>query len=257
MTHKRTEDQAWRHSIKPTLMPMNLECEPKVPDEKMGSKKPIRVLVVDDHPVVRKGLSSYLAQQEQVRVIGEAVDGQEALVKARELSPDLVVMDIDMPRMNGLLAADALRKATPNIKVLVLSIHSDPDSVLRIFQAGARGFLLKNAPAEDLLRAIETVNCGETFFSPEVARSALNQFIRGGGEGPQPGEVSNREREVLVAIAEGLSNKEIAGRLNLGVRTVETHREHIMSKLNIHTVAGLTKFAVAKGLVPLQPGPEH
>ena len=254
MSEPRIPDEARRQASAPRGMPLDLGPEPKMSAGK--SKKPIRVLLVDDHPVVRRGLSSYLTEHEQVCVIGEAIDGQEALVKARELSPDLVLMDIDMPRMNGLLAADALRKENPKIKILVLSMHSDPDSVLRIFQAGARGFVLKHAPTDDLLKAIESVNSGETFFSPEVARLALNQFVRGGGEGPQAGQISNREREVLVAIADGLSNKEIACRLNLGVRTIETHREHIMSKLDIHTVAGLTKFAVAKGLVPLRQEPD-
>jgi DNA-binding NarL/FixJ family response regulator len=219
---------------------------------KPTAKKPIRILVVDDHPVVRQGLSSCLGQYAQVSIVGEAADGQEALRKAKELSPDIVLMDIDMPRMNGLTAADAIRKENAKIKVLILSMYSDSDHVMRILQSGARGFVLKQAPTEELIKAIESINAGETFFSPDVARVAINQFVRGGGEGPQSGQVSNREREVLVAIAEGLSNKEIACRLGVGVRTVETHRERIMRKLNIHSVAGLTKFAIAKGLVTVQ-----
>jgi DNA-binding NarL/FixJ family response regulator len=217
-----------------------------------AASKPIRILVVDDHPVVRMGLSSCLSDHAQVSVVGEASNGEEAVLKARELSPDLVLMDIDMPGMNGLVAADALRNENPKIKVLVLSMHSQPDNVMRIFQAGARGFVLKHAPADELLKAIQAVDSGETFFSPDVARLALNQLVRGGGEVPKGSLVSDRERDVLVAIAQGLSNKEIASRLNLGVRTVETHREHIMDKLNIHSIAGLTRFAVAKGLVPLE-----
>lgn len=232
-------------------LPQDAESDPKTAG-KAGAKRPIRVLLVDDHPVVRKGLSSYLSNYGQVTIIGEASDGQEALRKARELAPDLVLMDIDMPRMNGLTAADTLRKENPKIKVLVLSMHSDTDNVLRILQSGARGFVLKQAPTDDLIRAIESVTSGETFFSPDVARVAINQFVRGGSEGSQTTQVSNREREVLIAIAEGLSNKEIACRLGVGVRTIETHRERIMRKLNIHSVAGLTKFAISKGLVPLQ-----
>jgi len=229
-----------------------MDHEGKLPPAKPGTKKPIRVLLVDDHPVVRKGLSSYLSNYGQVSIIGEASDGREALRKARELSPDLVLMDIEMPRMNGLTAADTLRKENPKIKVLVLSMHSDSDNVLRILQAGGRGFVLKQAPTDDLIKAIESIISGETFFSPDVARVAINQYVRGAGDGPQTGQVSNRAREVLIAIAEGLSNKEIACRLGVGVRTIETHRERIMRKLNIHSVAGLTKFAIAKGLVPLQ-----
>jgi DNA-binding NarL/FixJ family response regulator len=222
---------------------------------KPAAKKPIRVLVVDDHPVVRKGLTSCLDHYGQVAIVGEAADGQEAVRKAKELLPDLVLMDIDMPRMSGLTAADTLRKENPKIKVLILSMYGDSDYVMRILQSGARGFILKQAPTDQLIKAIETINSGETFFSPDVARVAINQFVRGGGEGPQAGQVSNREREVLIAIAEGLSNKEIACRLGVGVRTVETHRERIMRKLNIHSVAGLTKFAISKGLVPLQKEP--
>jgi DNA-binding NarL/FixJ family response regulator len=214
--------------------------------------KPIRVLVADDHPVVRKGLSSCLAEASNVTIVGEAFDGQDALRKARQLAPDVVLMDIDMPLLNGLTAADILRKENPSIKVLILSMHNDSDYVMRILQSGARGYVLKQAPTDDLLKAIQSIHAGETFFSPDVARLALNQFVRGPGEGPHTGQISAREREVLIAIAEGLSNKEIACRLGVGVRTVETHRERIMRKLNIHSIAGLTKFAIAKNLIPLQ-----
>ena len=215
------------------------------------NQKQIRVLLVDDHPVVRRGLASCLAVHQHVIIAGEAADGREALAKARQLSPDIVLMDIDMPQINGLSATEMLRRENPNLKVLILSMHHHPEYVLRILQSGARGYVLKEASPDELLRAIETVHAGQTFFSSEVARVALNQFVHGPGEGPQPGQLSNREREVLVAIAEGLSNKEIACRLGVGVRTVETHRERIMRKLNIHSVAGLTKFAIAKGLVSL------
>jgi len=219
---------------------------------KPGAPKPIRILLADDHPVVRKGLSSCLAQAQQVAIVGEAADGQDVLRKARELTPDLVLMDIDMPLLNGLTAADILRKENPAIKVLILSMHNDSDYVLRILQSGARGYILKQAPTQELLKAIEIIHAGETYFSNDIARVALNQFVRGPGEGPHTGQISAREREVLIAIAEGLSNKEIACRLGVGVRTIETHRERIMRKLNIHSIAGLTKFAIAKGLIPLQ-----
>ncbi len=211
--------------------------------------KSLRILVVDDHPVVRKGLAACLARQSNLVVVGEAADGHEAIRKARELAPDLVLMDIDMPRLNGLEATEALRKELPQIKVLILSMCSNTDYALRILEAGARGYVLKDSSAEDLLHAIEVVSSGKTFFSPEVARLTLDQFVR--GPGPAGSSVTQRERQVLIAIAEGLSNKEIACRLDVGVRTVETHRERIMRKLNIHSIAGLTKYALAKGWITL------
>ncbi len=213
-------------------------------------KRRIKLLLVDDHPVVRKGISSCLARHEQLQVVGEASDGQEAMLKARELMPDIVLMDIDMPRMNGLAVAEWLHKEIPKIKVLILSMHSNTEYVMRIIQSGASGYILKEAPTEELVRAIETVNNGEAFFSPEVARAALNKYVRSGG-GSASGQLTRREQEVLVQIAEGLSNKEIAGKLGVGVRTVETHRERIMRKLNIHSVAGLTKFAITHGMISL------
>ena len=215
-------------------------------------KNRIKLLLVDDHPVVRRGISSCLARQERLAIIGEAADGLEAVRKAKELAPDIILMDIDMPQMDGLAVTEVLRRELPSIKVLILSMHSNTDYVLRIIQSGARGYVLKDAAPEELIKAIEMVDSGEAFFSPDVARVALNQFVRGPGEGPSPSQLTNREREVLVQIAEGLSNKEIASRLGVGVRTVETHRERIMRKLNIHSVAGLTKFAIAKGLVTLR-----
>ena len=161
-------------------------------------------------------------------------------------------MDIDMPLMNGLEATKLLRRELPNVKVLILSMHSNTDYVLRIIQSGARGYVLKEASLEELVRAIETVDSGGAFFSPDVARVALNQFVHPTGERSIPSQLTNREREVVIHLAEGLSNKEVANALGIGVRTVETHREHIIRKLNIHSVAGLTKFAISKGLIVLR-----
>lgn len=220
---------------------------------KMRSR--IRILLVDDHPIVRRGISSCLARHEHLVIVGEAADGLEALAKARELLPDLVLMDLDMPNMSGLAVTEVLCRERPQIKVLILSMHRRTEYLLRILQSGARGYVLKEAPSEELVKAIETVNAGEAFFSPDIARLALNQFVQGSGEGPDLEELTNREREVLILIAEGLSNKEIAGHLGVGVRTVETHRERIMRKLAIHSVAGLTRFAIAKGLITLRDEP--
>jgi two-component system nitrate/nitrite response regulator NarL len=214
-------------------------------------KKQIRLLIVDDHPVVRKGISACLAQHPKLQIIGEAANGTEALNKARELKPDIILMDIDLPEKNGLVVTETLRKELPAIRVLILSMYTNTDYVLRIVQSGASGYVLKGGSTEDLVRAIETVNNGDSFFSPEVARTALNQFVRGGNQPGGLAVLTTREREVLIHIADGLSNKEIASQLGVGVRTVETHRERIMKKLNIHSVAGLTKFAISQGLVSL------
>ncbi len=215
-------------------------------------KRPIRILLVDDHPIVRKGLASCLANHEHLVIVGEAADGLEAVAKAKELQPDLVLLDLEMPNMSGLAVTEVLRKELPQVKVLILTMYQRAEYLLRILQAGARGYILKEASPEELLKAIETVNAGEAHFSPEIARLALNQFVQGNGDGPDLAALTNREREVLRLVAEGLSNKEIATSLNVGVRTVETHRERIMRKLNIHSVAGLTRFAIAEGLVTLR-----
>ena len=194
-----------------------------------------------------------LALQDRIQVVGEAADGREALDKVRALKPDVVLMDIDMPLMNGMAATDLLRREQASIKVIILSMYSNTDYVMRIIECGARGFILKEAPPQELVQAIEAVHAGQTHFSQDVARVALNQVVRGSGESSPLSRLTNREREVLVQIAEGLSNKEIAHQLSIGVRTVETHRERIMRKLDIHTVAGLTRFAISQGIVSLAP----
>ena len=232
---------------------MNVASQPS--RQQVSAKKQIiKVLVADDHPVVRKGLQSCLAKQGNLRIVGEAADGDEALRKARELSPDVVLMDISMPGMNGLAVTEVLRKEAPDMKVLILSVHSNKEYIFRVIQAGAHGYVSKEAPPEELLRAIESVHEGEPHFSEDIARAALNEFVNTGGKKEPFAQLTVREREVLVLIAEGQSNKEIADRLGIGVRTIETHRERIMRRLNIHSVAGLTKYAIANGLVSLESG---
>jgi two-component system nitrate/nitrite response regulator NarL len=219
-----------------------------------AKKQIIKVLVADDHPVVRKGLQICLAKQGNMRIVGEAADGDEALRKARELSPHVVLMDISMPGMNGLAVTEVLRKELPQIKVLILSVHNNKEYIFRVIQAGAHGYVSKEAPPEEVLRAIESVYEGEPFFSEDIARAALSEFVTSGGKKEPFAQLTSREREVLVEIAEGKSNKEIADRLGIGVRTIETHRERIMRRLNIHSVAGLTKYAIANGLISLEGG---
>jgi two-component system nitrate/nitrite response regulator NarL len=217
-------------------------------------KKKIRLLLADDHPVVRRGIRSCLSI-EHLEIVGEAVDGQEAIAKVAELKPDIVLMDIDMPKMSGLEATRLLRKEFPEVRVLILSVHSNKQYVLQIIQSGAQGYVLKDASPADLVRAIEAIDSGEAFFSPDVSQIVLNQYLSEAGNGEDEsasGRLTSREREVLSMIAEGQSNKEMANRLGVGVRTVETHRERVMDKLNIHTVAGLTKYAIANGIAGLE-----
>jgi len=209
---------------------------------------------VDDHPIVLEGIKSRLSAQEDLEVVGEAADGQEALRKAKELRPDLVLMDISMPNMSGLEAVTLLRKRVPDSKIVILTMHDNREYIARIIRLGARGYLLKDTSPAELIRAIKLIHAGEVFFSPAVSRVLLDELASGKkGKSPpaKAAELSEREREVLVLIADGRSNKEIAARLGVGVRTVETHRERIMRKLDIRTVAGLTKFAIANGMVEL------
>lgn len=215
----------------------------------------IKLLIVDDHPIVRRGLRMCLTQHADIQIVGEAGDGREALNLIHTIKPDVVLMDIDMPQMNGLAVTDLLRREKPEMKVLILSMYSNTDYVMRIIQCGARGFVLKEAPPEEVIQAIRVVNDGGSHFSPEVARVALNQVVKGSNNDAAAPltRLTNREREVLLYIAEGMSNKEIACQLTIGVRTVETHRERIMRKLDIHSIAGLTRFAIQQGLVSLMP----
>lgn len=216
------------------------------------SKTRIKVLLVDDHPVVRRGIAACLSRHARIDLVGEASNGREALDQVRALRPDVVVTDVDMPVMNGADLATALAKESPSIRVLVLSVYHTPGHVLRMVQAGAAGYMFKESSPEELIHGIEQVAQGEPFFSENVAQIALNQVVRGQINGIKP--LTTREREVLVCISEGLSNKEIANVLGLGVRTIETHRERAMRKLNIHSIAGLTKYALSQGWITLNEG---
>jgi two-component system nitrate/nitrite response regulator NarL len=216
-------------------------------------KKKIRLLLVDDHPVVRRGMRSCLEDIKHVEVVDEAVDGKEAMEKVRALSPDIVLMDIDMPVMNGLEATKLLREEFPDTRVLILSIHTNKEYVLQIIRSGAQGYVLKDASPADLVRAIESVDSGEPFFSPDISQIVLNQYLEeAGADASGDVKLTTRERQVLAMIAGGQSNKEMANQLNVGVRTIETHRERVMNKLDIHSVAGLTKYAITNGIVKLE-----
>lgn len=215
-------------------------------------EKKIRLLLVDDHPIVLDGIKSHLCAQPEFEIVGEASNGSDAVQKARTLLPDVVLMDITMPQMNGLEATGVMRKQAPLAKILILTMHNSKEYIAQMIRAGARGYLLKDGSPAELVRAIKSVHAGEVFFAPSVSRVIVDQLVDGGGRVAEPVQnLTDREREVLSLIAEGLLNKQIADKLGIGVRTIETHRERIMRKLDIHTVAGLTKYAIAQGMTTM------
>jgi two-component system response regulator NreC len=207
----------------------------------------IRILLADDHAVVRQGFKMILAAQSDMEIVGEAGNGREALDLAGQFQPDVVVMDVAMPELNGIEATRRLADISPRTRVLALSMHKDSVYVREILRAGARGYLLKDSIASDLLAAVRAISRGEGYISPGVSDAVLNDYRR---HVTDPIDLlSSREREVLQMIAEGKTNKEIATVLNLSVYTVDAHRGRIMEKLNLHSVNELVRFAVRSGLV--------
>jgi DNA-binding NarL/FixJ family response regulator len=213
----------------------------------------ISVLLVDDHTVVRQGLRALLAAEEDMEVIGEAENGRQAVTAAKKTPPDVVVMDVAMPLLNGLEATRQILKALPQTKVLVLTSYGDDDCVAQMMQAGAAGYLIKQTAANDLLKAIREVHLGNAYFSPAVAKRLRDQcreaFSTGQPSKKGSHDLTSREAEVLQLIAEGFSNKQIGGELAISIKTVEKHRQQVMNKLNIHDVAGLTRYAISRGLI--------
>jgi DNA-binding NarL/FixJ family response regulator len=206
----------------------------------------ITVVIADDHHLVREGLRALLERAEDIKVIGEAQDGQEAVELVEQLHPDVLVLDISMPRLNGIQAAERLRGAT---RIVFLSMHSDETLVQQALHNGARGYLLKRSVTAELLLAIRAAQRGELYLSPEVASTVLNGFVNNSTQTTPLDRLSPREREVLQLIAEGRTNNEIAEVMTLSVKTVEKHRASIMSKLDIHDLAGMIRMAIKYGLV--------
>jgi DNA-binding NarL/FixJ family response regulator len=209
--------------------------------------KRIRILLADDHPVVRRGFQMILAEQSDMEIVGEAGNGREALELAAKLKPDVVVMDVAMPELNGIEATRRMAENAPHARVLALSMHKDSVYVRETLRAGARGYLLKDSVAADLVSAVRAVAAGEGYLSPAVSDAVLDDYRR---HVTNPIDLlTSREREVLQMLAEGKTNKEIAGILNLSVYTVDAHRGRIMEKLNVHSINELVRFAVRNGLI--------
>ena len=217
------------------------------------SKKRITVLLAEDHTVVRQGFRKILELEDDFEVVGEAEDGRQAVAMVKKLRPAVVLMDIAMPQLNGLEAARKILKAVPGTRILILTAHSDDAYVKNAAESGAVGFLLKQASARVLSEGIREVNKGHTFFGPFIAKllpeRERKSLDRAGRSKPRKGRLTSREMEVFQLIAEGKANKQIAAELGIGIKTVETHRERLMEKLNIHSIAGLTRLAVAMGII--------
>jgi two-component system, NarL family, response regulator NreC len=212
-----------------------------------------RILIADDQRIMREGLRALLVGSPGMSVVAEAENGRSAVELAREIRPDVVIMDVSMPDMNGIEATRQIAAAHPEIRVIALSIHADRRFVLQMFKAGAAGYLLKDCAFEELTRAIRVVLDGQSYLSPAIAGVVVGQFIRSllNEDSLESPPLSAREREVLQLMAEGRSTKEIACRLKVSVKTIETHRQQIMGKLQLNSVAELTKYAIREGLTSL------
>jgi DNA-binding NarL/FixJ family response regulator len=214
--------------------------------------RPIRILLADDHNVMRRGLRLLLESQPGFTVVAEAADGRQAVEQAMRTKPDVAVLDIAMPHLNGAEAAQRITEMLPGTAIVILSMHSDESYVLRALKAGAKGYLVKDSAESDLIDAIKAVSAGKAFFSPEVSKVLVEDYVRemrSRGVEDSYELLTAREREILHLLAEGKSNKEIASLLNLKLFTVETHRRNLQEKLNLHSLAELILYAVRKGLI--------
>ena len=211
----------------------------------------IRVLLVDDHAILRAGLRALLSAYSDIQVVGEAADGTEALTRVNELSPDVVVMDIAMPGVNGLVATRQILQAHPKTKILILTQYDNKEYVLPLMKAGAAGYVLKQAVGTDLVTAIRAVARGESFLHPSAAKVVLDAYLQDSAAGSDDpySQLTEREREVLILVAQGHSTREIGKTLHISPNTVDVHRAHLMRKLNLHSIAEISTFAVRHGLL--------
>lgn len=207
-----------------------------------------RVLLADDHKILRQGLRTLLEQEKDIQVVGEADNGRSSVKLTGELAPDIVIMDVAMSDLNGIDATRRITEADPRTRVLALSMHSDGRYVKGMLQAGARGYILKDCAAEELTHAIRTVMAGQVYVSPGVTGTIVNAYVRQLTAAGAPATLTRREREVLQLLAEGGSTANIAAGLHLSVKTIETHRKRIMDKLDIRSIAELTKYAIREGI---------
>ncbi len=208
-----------------------------------------KVLLADDHTIVREGILSLLQEQPEVTVVGTAENGREAVEKARRTFPDVVVMDVAMPLLNGIEATRQLRRFLPQTKVIVLTMYADEEYVLRALQAGVRGYLLKKAAASELLQAIRTVERGDFYLSSDISHVIVERYLASNNPEEETISLSDRERQILQLVAEGHTNRQIGTALGITQKTVDTHRTRLMAKLDIHDTPGLVRYAIRKGIV--------
>lgn len=214
----------------------------------------ISVLLAEDHTIVRKGIRSLLDEEPEIEVVGEAENGREAVAKAEELHPDIVVMDHTMPLLNGLEATRQIRKLLPQTQILILTMHTNEQYVFQFLQAGAAGYLVKQTAPTDLVTAIRAIHSGDSFLSPSITKTMIEEFVRSGEASAKAAPdtaLTDREREVLQLIAEGFTNQEIGQQLSISVKTVGVHRLNLMQKLDLHNLADLTKYAIRMGIIGL------
>lgn len=207
----------------------------------------IRILISDDHPLVLEGIQSCLQAYPHIEVVGVARDGHEALKLAKETSPDIVLMDINMPNLNGLNATELFQEQLPEVKLLILSMHDNKEYITTALMSGARGYVLKDVPTAEIVTAIEAIHIGGTYFSAGVS----DMLLQDDGTTKKIAPLTSREQSILLALASGKSNKEVARDFDISVRTVETHRKNIKRKLGINSTAGLTRYAIENGLLQL------
>lgn len=217
-----------------------------------NSAAKIRVLLADDHAIVREGIKRILAEEPDIEVVGEAGDGLQAVEMAKKLKPDVAILDITMPALNGIEATRQIRSSLPNTHTLTLTMHEDDTYVFQLLKAGAAGYVLKRAAATDLVQAVRAAQRGEAFLYPSVAKAVVADYLKrlNEGEGKEMYDgLTEREKEILTLVADGATNQEIARKLFISIKTVQTHRAHIMEKLDLHDRTKLVRYAIRKGLI--------
>ncbi|HEY1387783.1 MAG TPA: response regulator transcription factor [Ktedonobacterales bacterium] len=245
-----TGEQKRMNADSTNLMPGAIETEDTVPDR--VDSGPIRVLLADDHTILRAGLKMMLSVQPDIEIVGEASDGRQAIAEAQRLQPDVILMDITMPELNGIEATRQVKKLLPETRVLVLTMHENEEYLFQVLRAGASGYILKEAADTELISAIRSVYAGRFYLSPPAQGMMVGDYmqrVRAGEEHDSYSGLTEREREILKLVAEGYTNNQIGERLVISPKTVDTHRTHVMDKLNLHSRAELVKYAMRRGLL--------